>query len=179
MKIQETLSKIQFELKAKKGQTNAFGKYSYRSAEDVLEALKPLSNKYGVSVIITEKLLTEGVLESQATMTNLEGESIAANAIVGIDMNQKGMSLPQKYGSASSYAKKYALGNLFAIDNTADADATNTHGKKAPISKDELKENSASYLKVVTALKSKKFTVADVEAKYTLSSELKEKLKNI
>jgi len=179
MKIQETLSKIQFELKAKKAQTNAFGKYSYRSAEDVLEALKPLNAKYGVSVIITEKLLTEGVLESQATMTNLEGESIAANAIVGIDMNQKGMSLPQKYGSASSYAKKYALGNLFAIDNTADADATNTHGKKAPTGKDELKENSAAYLKVVTALKSKEFTIADVESKYTLSSELKNKLKNI
>jgi hypothetical protein len=182
MNIQETLSKIQFELKAKKGQKNNFGGYQYRSAEDVLEALKPLSNKYGVSVVITEKLLAEGVLESQATVTNLEGQSIAANAIVGIDMNQKGMSLPQKYGSASSYAKKYALGNLFAIDNTADADATNTHGKgsiKVTTDKAELKENSQAYLKVVTALKSKKFTLSDVEAKYLVSSELKNKLKNI
>ena len=92
------------------------------------------------------------------------------------------MSLPQKYGSASSYAKKYALGNLFAIDNTADADATNTHGKgsiNVTTDKAELKENSQAYLKVVTALKSKKFTVADVEAKYKVSSELKNKLKNI
>lgn len=179
MNIKETLSNIQSELKAKKGQKNNFGGYQYRSAEDVLEALKPLNAKYQTSVVVTEKLIAEGVLESQATLMNSDGESVAANAIVGIDMNQKGMSLPQKYGSASSYGKKYALGNLFAIDNTADADALNKHGKTSAPSKPELKENTEIYLKVVTALKSKKFSIADVKAKYVVSSEVENKLKNI
>ena len=178
MNLRETLSKIQTELKAKKGQTNAFGKYSYRSAEDVLEALKPLNQKYNTYVVITESLLAEGVLQSEATISNIEGESISANAIVGIDMNQKGMSLPQKYGSASSYGKKYALGNLFAIDNTADADALNKHGKEAP-NKETLVESSVSYLKVVTALKASTATVEQVQSKFNVSPELLTKLKSI
>lgn len=173
MNLKQKVAKIQIELKATKGQKNNFGGYQYRSAEDVLEALKPLNAKYDTYVVINEILLSEGVLQSVATVSDTEGESISANAIVGIDMNQKGMSLPQKYGSASSYAKKYALGNLFAIDNTADADALNTHGKGAnPV----LKENTPAYLKVVTALKDKVATVAQVETKYTLSADLKSKL---
>jgi len=175
MNIRETLSNIQFELKAKKGQKNNFGGYQYRSAEDVLEALKPLTNKYNSSVVITETLLADGVLQSQATITNAEGESVSANAIVGIDMNQKGMSLPQKYGSASSYAKKYALGNLFAIDNTADADALNKHEKPLP----ELVKGSAAYKKVVVALGNKIATVEQVESKYSINAELKAELKNL
>lgn len=178
MNLKEVLSSIQFELKATKGQKNNFGGYQYRSAEDVLEALKPLLKKFGCSVIITETLLQEGILQSVATITDAEGDAIAANAIVGIDMNQKGMSLPQKYGSASSYAKKYALGNLFAIDNTADADALNKHGKGAP-SKDTLVENSENYLKVVTALKSGNFSLEDVKSKYEVSAAVEAKLKSI
>lgn len=189
MNIRETLSNIQSELKAKKGQKNNFGGYQYRSAEDVLEALKPLNAKYGTSVIITEKLLIEGILESVATIFNNEGESIAANAIVGIDMNQKGMSLPQKYGSASSYGKKYALGNLFAIDNTADADALSklTPNQKAPEvkkpaakkAKEELKEGSVAYNKVVKALTNQLATVSDVESKFILSPDIKSELERI
>lgn len=178
MNLREKLSKIQTELKAKKGQTNAFGKYSYRSAEDVLEALKPLNEKYNTYVLITESLIGDGILQSEATISNIEGESISANAIVGIDMNQKGMSLPQKYGSASSYGKKYALGNLFAIDNTADADALNKHGKEAP-KKESLIEGSSSYVKVVTALKAKNATVEQVRSKFTVSPDLLTKLKSI
>lgn len=178
MGIREVLSLMQSELKAKKGQRNNFGGYQYRSAEDVLEALKPLALKYGCSVIITEKLIAEGILESQATMFNNEGESIAANAIVGIDMNQKGMSLPQKFGSASSYGKKYALGNLFAIDNTADADALNKHGKDKP-TKTSLSESSEAYLKVVTALKEGKATIKQVQSKFLLTDELLKKLESI
>ena len=178
MNLRETLSKIQTELKAKKGQTNAFGKYSYRSAEDVLEALKPLNQKYNTYVVITESLLAEGVLQSEATISNIDGESISANAIVGIDMNQKGMSLPQKYGSASSYGKKYALGNLFAIDNTADADALNKHGNEAP-KKELLTESSSSYVKVITALKAGSATIEQVQSKFNVTPELLTKLKSI
>lgn len=177
MNIRETLSNIQSELKAKKGQKNNFGGYQYRSAEDVLEALKPLNQKYGTSVVVTEKLIAEGVLESVATIMNNEGEAVAANAIVGIDMNQKGMSLPQKYGSASSYGKKYALGNLFAIDNTADADALNKHGKQAS-SKPELKDGTEAYLKAAQFLKGKG-TIEQIKSKYTMSAEVENKLKNI
>lgn len=175
MNLKETLANIQYELKAKKGQKNSFGGYQYRSAEDVLEALKPLNNKYNTYIVITESLLSDGVLQSTATISNIDGESISANAIVGIDMNQKGMSLPQKYGSASSYGKKYSLGNLFAIDNTADADALNKHEKPLP----DLKENTESYLKVVTALKNQTATMEDVLSKFTLSNNISEKLKNL
>ena len=175
MNLKEKLQKIQVELKAAKGQKNKFGGYQYRSAEDVLEALKPLNEKYGTYVLITETLLQEGILQSVATISDAEGDAIAANAIVGIDMHQKGMSLPQKYGSASSYAKKYALGNLFAIDNTADADALNKHGSQ----KTELKKDTEAYNKVVAALTSKVATLSQVETKYVINAALKAELKKL
>lgn len=129
-KLHEKLILIQTELKAKKGKTNNFGKYKYRSADDILEALKPFCKKYAVYITVTEELFNETVLNSTATISD-GTEKITANAVVGVDLTQKGMSLPQKYGTASSYAKKYALGNLFLIDDTADDDATNKHGKPA------------------------------------------------
>ena len=129
MELNEKLSKIQSEFKAKKSRYNSFGKYNFRSAEDILEGLKPFNEKYGVTFVITEALHGGTILESIATVyDNKSGEQISANAFVGIDFNQKGMQEPQKFGSASSYGKKYALGNLLLIDDTADADATNTHG---------------------------------------------------
>lgn len=129
-KLGEKLSKIQAEFKAKKSRYNSFGKYNYRAAEDILEALKPFNEKYGVYFTITEKYLGDGIIESEATIyENGEDFGISASAIVGVDFNSKGMSQPQKFGAASSYAKKYALGNLLLIDDTADADSTNTHGK--------------------------------------------------
>ena len=180
MNLSEKLSKIQVELKVAKTKTNKFGGYKFRSAEDILEALKPLNNKYGVYFIIREELISEAVIKSEATIFDMEGSSISSTAIVGVDLNQKGMATAQQYGSASSYGKKYALGNLLLIDDTADADATNTHGKKPmTTAKAELKENSEAYVKVVTALKSGKFTVADVKAKYVLSSAIESKLANL
>ena len=131
MKLNEKLSKIQVGLKAKKSRYNSFGKYNYRSAEDILEATKPFLEEYSLSLRIEESLFTINdmcILTSRAILTNGEDE-VEANAVVGVDMDQRGMNLPQKFGSASSYAKKYALGNLFLIDDTADSDATNTHGK--------------------------------------------------
>ena len=132
MEINEKLSSIQAELKAKKSKFNSFGRYNYRSAEDILEALKPYLVKHNVTVTINEGLEQIGdVLVMHSTAIISDGsDKIEASAIVGIDMDQKGMNVPQKFGSASSYGKKYALGNLFLIDDTADSDATNTHGSK-------------------------------------------------
>ena len=131
MTIYEKLSQIQTKFKSKKSRFNSFGKYYFRSAEDILEATKPFLLELGVTVTVNEELIaTEPmpVIQSTATVTDGEG-TITATSIVGVDLNQKGMQAPQQFGSASSYAKKYALGNLFLIDDTQDSDATNNHGK--------------------------------------------------
>ena len=133
MTINEKLSKIQSSLKAKKSKFNSFGKYNYRSAEDILEALKPYLTEHNVTVVLHESLQDISgnlIMESRAIISDGDGE-IMATALVAVDMDQRGMNAPQKFGSASSYGKKYALGNLFLIDDTADSDATNTHGKAA------------------------------------------------
>ena len=135
MNINEKLATIQTEFKSKKSRFNSFGKYYFRSAEDILEATKPFLKKLGVTVVITEELLGDNdlpILQTTATLSDLEA-SVSATAIVGVDMNQKGMQTPQKFGTASSYGKKYALGNLFLIDDTQDSDATNTHGNNGAI----------------------------------------------
>ena len=130
------LSEIQVKFKSKKSRFNSFGKYNFRSAEDILEALKPFNEKYGVYFTVSEELAdTWGenippIIKSTATISNGK-ETITATAVVGVDLGQKGMQTPQQFGSASSYGKKYALGNLLLIDDTADADAVNTHGKTA------------------------------------------------
>ncbi len=141
MTYHEKLNKIQQEFKAKKTRFNSFGKYNFRSAEDILEALKPFCDKYKVYFTVNEELqlgFTDvPVIKSTATMVDIENtdgletenNSISASSIVGVDLNQKGMQTPQQFGTASSYAKKYALGNLLLIDDTADSDVTNTHSK--------------------------------------------------
>ena len=131
MTINEKLATIQTKFKSKKSRFNSFGKYNFRSAEDILEATKPFLLELGVSVTINEALSEVAglpIMESTATVSDGE-HAISATSIVGVDLNQKGMNVPQQFGSASSYAKKYALGNLFLIDDTADSDATNNHGR--------------------------------------------------
>ena len=133
MEINEKLATIQTKFKSKKSRFNSFGKYNFRSAEDILEATKPYLLELGVSVIINEELISSEpfpVLRSTAIISDGK-DSIEVSAIVGVDLAQKGMQMPQKFGSASSYGKKYALGNLFLIDDTADSDATNSHGTTA------------------------------------------------
>ena len=132
MTLQQKLAKIQTEFKSKKSRFNSFGKYYFRSAEDILEAIKPFELKYGVTVTVNEKLLVDGpvpIIKTTATIHDEKGMTLSTSAIVGVDLNQKGMQVPQQFGSASSYGKKYALGNLFLIDDTQDSDATNKHGK--------------------------------------------------
>ena len=132
MTLQQKLAKVQTEFKSKKSRFNSFGKYYFRSAEDILEAIKPYLLKYGVTVTVDEELIVEGpvpVIRTTATIHDEKGLELSTSSIVGVDLNQKGMQVPQQFGSASSYGKKYALGNLFLIDDTQDSDATNTHGK--------------------------------------------------
>ena len=133
MNLKEKLSTIQNEFKAKKSRYNSFGKYNFRSAEDILEGLKPYNKKYNIHFTVKENLTVMGVdfpiLHSTATIIDNESdEFIEATAIVGVDLNAKGQQMPQRFGSASSYGKKYALGNLLLIDDTADSDAVNDHG---------------------------------------------------
>ena len=131
MTINEKLSQIQTKFKSKKSRFNSFGKYYFRSAEDILEATKPFLLELGVSVVINEELIDNiglPVIKTTATITDGK-ERINATSVVGVDLDQKGMQMPQRFGAASSYGKKYALGNLFLIDDTQDSDATNTHGK--------------------------------------------------
>ena len=119
MTLNDKLTQIQTRFKSKKSRFNSFGKYYFRSAEDILEAIKPFVKELGVTVRINEDLINTAVIQSTASITD-GTETIVASAVVGVDLDQKGMQMPQRYGAASSYGKKYALGNLFLIDDTQD-----------------------------------------------------------
>ena len=170
--INEKLATIQTQFKSKKSRFNAFGKYYFRSAEDILEATKPYLIEMGVSVTVNEELITADpfpILKSVATISDGK-ESIKAVAIVGVDLDQKGMQMPQKFGAASSYGKKYALGNLFLIDDTADSDASNTHGKSLTDVKDPAFAKAKEYIKgggKIDAIKKKYKMSKDIEDKLT------------
>ena len=133
--LNQKLAIVQTKLKTKKTSYNAFGKYYFRKAEDILEAVKPFLLEQGVSVTINEEIIaTDPVPTLQTTATISDGVYvITATAVVGVDLNQKGMQTAQQFGAASSYGKKYALGNLFLIDDTQDSDATNDHGNKSNV----------------------------------------------
>tara|TARA_R100000951_G_scaffold111339_1_gene110260 strand:- start:438 stop:1010 length:573 start_codon:yes stop_codon:yes gene_type:complete len=183
-KLNKALIKVQSELKAPKNQRNNFGKYNYRSAEDILEAVKPLLAKNGLSLTISDDVVGIGSLAFiNATATISDGvDEITASAQAGIDPNRKGMDIAQSFGSSSSYARKYALNGMFLIDDTKDADATNTHGQsssqsstpKASPSSDAF-QKSVDYIK---ASKTKKVALEQVLSKYgdTFSDKQKEAL---
>jgi hypothetical protein len=188
LSLHEKLSKIQVEFKANKSKFNSFGKYNFRSAEDILEALKPFNEKYSVSFAINESLVESfdsnlpPMLKSTATIYDNNGlNEISATAIVGVDLQQKGMQVPQQFGSASSYGKKYALGNLLLIDDTQDPDATNTHGrdgaKNATTEDDQkwLNVNTPEFTKAIEYLKSGG-TIEVIEKKYKLAAKTKQEL---
>ena len=170
MNINEKLTVIQTKFKSKKSRFNSFGKYYFRSAEDILEAIKPFEKELGVYVTIGEKLLETNpmpIIETTATICDGE-HTINATAIVGVDLNQKGMQVPQQFGTASSYGKKYALGNLFLIDDTQDSDATNTHGKDSLTDINKAK----SYIKSGG-------TIDAIKKKYKLTSSQEQELKTL
>jgi len=131
------LVNIQAELKAPKNQTNSFGKYKYRSAEDIIEAVKPILNKYATALIISDEVVQIGdrvYIKATATLLDNTDNHISVSGWAREEEVKKGMDAAQITGSASSYARKYALNGLFAIDDTKDADATNDH-------KDEIGED--------------------------------------
>jgi len=172
MTIYEKLSTIQQRFKSKKSRFNSFGKYYFRSAEDILEATKPFLKELGVAITINEDLIGSDevpVIESTAILYDDKGMTISANALVGVDLKQKGMQKPQQFGSASSYGKKYALGNLFLIDDTQDSDATNTHGKTmTPVEVQKAKQ----YVKSGGQIDA-------IKKKYQLTPELEQELKTL
>ncbi len=130
-KSNNPLAEIQAKLKAPKGQFNSFGKYNYRSAEDILEAVKKVVNPMGFSITLTDDLIfAEGrwYIKSIAELTNGK-ETFSSIGLAREEETKKGMDGSQITGAASSYARKYALNGLFAIHDTKDSDATNDHGK--------------------------------------------------
>ena len=139
MSVYTKLLNVQSELKAPKSQYNSFGKYKYRSCEDILEALKPILNKNKATVIISDDILfVEGRHYIKATVKFIDtenGETVENSALAREDEVKKGMDSSQITGSVSSYARKYALNGMFAIDDTKDSDSTNTHGVEPEQSK--------------------------------------------
>ena len=177
MELNKKLATIQTKFKSKKSRYNSFGKYYFRSAEDILEATKPFLLELGVTVTVSETLCQSSsvpIIMSTAKIT--DGiDVITATAVVGVDLNQKGMQTPQQFGSASSYGKKYALGNLFLIDDTQDSDASNTHGATST-KKPKLTKGSDEFNKAKDYIKAGG-TVAKIKLKYDVSAAV-EKLLN-
>ena len=181
--LNQKLAVIQTELKAKKSSYNSFGKYYFRKAEDILEAVKPFLLREGVTVRVHEDLIHESPPTLLSTATISDGEDfITATAVVGVDLNQKGMQTAQQFGAASSYGKKYALGNLFLIDDTADADSTNSHGKAAQLTQNmgfaKAKMSEDQYKKAVDFVK-KGGDISAIESKYDVTPDQKSGLTRI
>ena len=176
--LNQKLAQIQTELKVKKSSYNSFGKYYFRKAEDILEAVKPFLLKHKVSVTIDEDVLaTDPIPMLKSTAIISDGENqITTTAIVGVDLNQKGMQAAQQFGAASSYGKKYALGNLFLIDDAQDADGSNNHGKSKAVSK--IKQAAKPSITNEQIAKAKEYRAAGgninaIETKYKLTNEQK------
>ena len=160
MTINQKLTKIQTEFKSKKSRFNSFGKYNFRSAEDILEATKPFLKELNVTVIVDEELISFDPPVMKCTAVISDGEnSIQTSAVVG----------------ASSYGKKYCLGNLFLIDDTQDADATNGHGKKQEV---KIAISAQQLQKAKDYVKSGG-KVAAIKAKYNLTKEIEQELSTL
>jgi hypothetical protein len=170
------LIKIQAELKAPKNQFNSFGKYKYRSVEDILEAVKPLLLKYECTLIIEDEVKEVGgivFIESTASIQkDMEGRAVTAQA--GIDINRKGMDIAQSFGSSSSYARKYALNGLFLIDDTKDPDSTNDHQPKAPDKVSPTEHQFAGIVQYLNGTPEQQKTAKEALKKYTLTNDQKE-----
>lgn len=163
MELFKKLIKVQMELKAPKNQRNSFGNYNYRSAEDILEALKPILAKHDATVFLSDKIVVKENLwtyaEATATFVDIEtGDSISSNGYAREAETKKGMDPSQITGSASSYARKYALNGLLLIDDTKDADTDEQHrqttgAKPKAFTKDDVTALRLDLVKVATATK--------------------------
>ena len=179
--LNQKLAVIQTKLKAKKSSYNSFGKYHFRKSEDILEAIKPFLIEQGVTVTINEEIIsTDPVPTMKSTATISDGENaIHATALVGVDLNQKGMQTAQQFGAASTYGKKYALGNLLLIDDTEDADAQKPskaidkikQAAKPAITVEQMKD-AVKYIKAGGKVKA-------IETKYKLTDEQRKNLTEV
>ena len=179
--LNQKLAVIQTKLKAKKSSYNSFGKYHFRKSEDILEAIKPFLIEQGVTVIINEEIIgTDPVPTIKSTATISDGENaIHATAIVGVDLNQKGMQTAQQFGAASTYGKKYALGNLLLIDDTEDADA-----QKPSEAINKIKQAAKPAITKEQLTKAKEYVAAGgnieaIETKYKLTNEQRKNLTEV
>ena len=179
--LNQKLAIIQTKFKSKKSRFNSFGKYYFRSAEDILEATKPFLTEHKVSVTVNEEILMDcdiPIIKSTATISDGENQ-ITATAVVGVDLAAKGMQMPQKFGAASSYGKKYALGNLFLIDDTQDADASNDHSKAVDKIKKAAKQTiTADQMKKAKEYISSGGDIQAIKTKYKLTPEQEKQLKS-
>lgn len=136
MNVYVKLANVQSALKAPKGQYNSFGKYKYRSCEDIVESVKPLLKANGLLLTLTDEIVNIAdrfYVKATATIIDTDkGESVSVSAFAREEETKKGMDGSQVTGASSSYARKYALNGIFAIDDTKDSDSTNTHGQDAP-----------------------------------------------
>ena len=162
MTVYKKLIEVQKELKAPKNQRNSFGNYNYRSCEDILEALKPVLSEHGATVFISDKPVVKenlfSYIEATATFVDTEsGDSVSVTAYAREAETKKGMDPSQITGSASSYARKYALNGLFLIDDTRDSDSDEyqkiTGSKQKAFSKDDVTALRLDLIKVATATK--------------------------
>ena len=153
------LLQIQSELKAPKGQFNAYGKYKYRSCEDILEAVKPILKKNNCTLLLSDSLIYVGeryYIKATATLVNAEGKSVSTEAYAREEETKKGMDASQITGASSSYARKYALNGLLCIDDNKDSDTTNT-GDNTPASPVKTsKEDNAEVEKAIAEINAAK-----------------------
>ena len=175
MNIYEKLMNIQTELKAPKSQYNRFGKYNYRNCEDILEAFKQLGLKHGAALTVSDKIVLIGdryYVEATAKLIDVEScASLENTAYAREEDEKKGMDSSQVTGSTSSYARKYALNGLFAIDDTKDSDTTNTGGENESI-QDKMKHENKPTNAPKTSEKVKLFeplTKSEMVEKYGVS----------
>jgi hypothetical protein len=186
----KAITQIQQELKAPKSQYNSFGKYNYRNAEDIMEAVKPLLAKYDCSMYISDTIEEIGgrhYIKSTITfkppVSNAPGnEPITITAYAREEETKKGMDGSQITGASSSYARKYALNGLFLIDDAKDSDYTNTHGKEeaTPAQQEPAKQlltpNHSNWNKVAEWLSKDGNTIGAIEKKYILPIDYRQEL---
>jgi hypothetical protein len=173
------LIQIQAELKAPKNQFNAFGKYKYRSCEDILEALKPLLLKYECTLIIEDEVKeVAGIVFIESTVSiqkDMEGRAVTAQA--GIDVNRKGMDVAQCFGASSSYSRKYALNGLFLIDDSAlDPDATNDHTPKQAVKVAPTEEQFAYIVRYLNGTDAQRKQALEAITKYNFNKDQQDTL---
>lgn len=156
MNVYVKLANVQSALKAPKGQYNSFGKYKYRSCEDIVESVKPLLKANGLLLTLTDEIVNIAdrfYVKATATIIDTDkGERVSVSAFAREEETKKGMDGSQVTGASSSYARKYALNGIFAIDDTKDSDTTNTHGQEAPKQEQEAPKQMTPRMMLIARL---------------------------